>query len=78
MVNAAGYYAARVAEWFAPHGRPPLPLFMAVMSHQYPLVEPIAEIAARTAEHGQKLPMIRDPDVSYHLRQEKTGLNLGP
>ncbi|CTQ51189.1 GcvT family protein [Jannaschia donghaensis] len=76
VVNAAGYYAARVAEWFAPHGRPPLP--MVVMSHQYLLTEPIAEIEAWSKEHGRKLPMVRDPDVSYYLRQEKTGLNLGP
>ena len=76
VVNAAGYYAARVAEWFAPHGRPPLP--MAVMSHQYLLTEPIPEIEAWTKAHGRKLPMIRDPDVSYYLRQEKHGLNLGP
>lgn len=76
VVNAAGYYAGRVAEWFAPHGRPPLP--MTVMSHQFLLTEPIAEIEAWTAEHGGKLPMVRDPDVSYYLRQEKTGLNLGP
>ena len=76
VVNAAGYYAARVAEWFEPHGRPPLP--MTVMSHQYLLTEPIPEIVAWTKQHGHKMPMIRDPDVSYYLRQEKTGLNLGP
>ncbi|WP_371154678.1 FAD-dependent oxidoreductase [Jannaschia sp. 2305UL9-9] len=76
VVNAAGYYAARVAEWFEPHGRPPLP--MVVMSHQYLLTEPIPEIEAWTAENGGKLPMVRDPDISYYLRQEKTGLNLGP
>ncbi|SDZ49719.1 dimethylglycine dehydrogenase [Jannaschia faecimaris] len=76
VVNAAGYYAARVAKWFAPYGRPPLP--MTVMSHQFLLTEPIPEIEAWTREHGRKLPMIRDPDVSYYLRQEKTGLNLGP
>lgn len=51
---------------------------MTVMSHQFLLTEPIAEIADWTAEHGGKLPMVRDPDVSCYLRQEKTGLNLGP
>ncbi|GIT93047.1 dimethylglycine dehydrogenase [Jannaschia pagri] len=76
VVNAAGYYAARVAEWFEPYGRPPLP--MVVMSHQYLLTEPIPEIEAWSKEHGGKLPMVRDPDISYYLRQEKTGLNLGP
>ncbi len=76
VVNAAGYYAGRIAEWFALHGRPPLP--MAVMSHQYLLTEPVPEIADWTRTHGRKTPMIRDPDASYYLRQEKTGLNLGP
>ncbi|MGR3485278.1 MAG: GcvT family protein [Paracoccaceae bacterium] len=76
VVNAAGYYAARVGDWFVPHGGRPVP--MTTMSHQYLLTEPVEEIAAWTAEHGRKLPMIRDVDSSYYLRQEKTGLNLGP
>ncbi|WP_179379391.1 GcvT family protein [Jannaschia marina] len=76
VVNAAGYYAARVGKWFEEYGRPPLP--MVVMSHQYLLTEPIPEIEEWTKEHGGKLPMVRDPDISYYLRQEKTGLNLGP
>ena len=28
-------------------------------------------------ENG-KLPLLRDVDASYYLRQEKSGLNLGP
>ncbi|SFI47656.1 GcvT family protein [Jannaschia pohangensis] len=76
VVNAAGYYAARVAEWFEPFGRPPLP--MAVMSHQYLLTEPIPAIEEDARTRDGKLPLLRDPDVSYYLRQEKTGLNLGP
>ncbi|MEM0908621.1 MAG: FAD-dependent oxidoreductase [Pseudomonadota bacterium] len=76
VVNAAGYYAQRVGDWFIPFGgrRPPI----VVMSHQYFVTEPIPEIAAWSAEHGRKLPMIRDVDSSYYLRQETTGLNLGP
>ncbi|PWJ14428.1 GcvT family protein [Jannaschia seohaensis] len=76
VVNAAGYYAQRVGDWFKPYGGRTVP--MAVMSHQYLLTEEIPEIAAWTAETGRKLPMIRDVDSSYYLRQEKTGLNLGP
>ncbi|MFD3190322.1 FAD-dependent oxidoreductase [Sedimentitalea sp. HM32M-2] len=75
VVNAAGYYAQRVAEWFRPHGGRRLP--MMVMSHQYMLTDEIPEIAAHTRAHG-KLPLLRDVDSSYYLRQEKTGLNLGP
>ncbi|MDK3071558.1 FAD-dependent oxidoreductase [Sedimentitalea sp. JM2-8] len=75
VVNAAGYYAQRVGEWFRPHGGRTVP--MMVMSHQYMLTDEIPEIEAYTRENG-KLPLLRDVDTSYYLRQEKTGLNLGP
>lgn len=75
VVNAAGYYAQRVGEWFKPYGGRTVP--MMVMSHQYMLTEEIPEIEAYTKENG-KLPLLRDVDTSYYLRQEKTGLNLGP
>ncbi|MGR3512840.1 MAG: GcvT family protein [Paracoccaceae bacterium] len=76
VVNAAGYYAQRVGEWFKPYGGRTVP--MAVMSHQYFLTDEIPEIAEWTKENGRKLPMIRDVDSSYYLRQDKHGLNLGP
>ena len=76
VVNAAGYYAARVGEWFKPYGGRDVPL--TVMSHQYFLTEEIDEIKAWTEENGKKTPMIRDVDSSYYLRQDKNGLNLGP
>ncbi|MEM7717723.1 MAG: FAD-dependent oxidoreductase [Pseudomonadota bacterium] len=76
VVNAAGYYAQRVGEWFKPFGGRTVP--MAVMSHQYFLTDEIPEVAEWTKENGRKLPMIRDVDSSYYLRQDKNGLNLGP
>ena len=76
VVNAAGYYAQKVGEWFRPFGGRTVP--MAVMSHQYLLSEPIEEIAAWSREVGHKLPLLRDVDTSYYLRQEKWGFNLGP
>ncbi len=76
VVNAAGYYAQRVGEWFKPYGGRTLP--MMVMSHQYLLTDEIKEIEDWTKETGNKLPLLRDVDTSYYLRQEKTGLNLGP
>ena len=75
VVNAAGYYAQKVGEWFKPYGGRTVP--MTVMSHQYFLTEPIAELEEYTRANG-KLPLLRDVDSSYYLRQEKTGLNLGP
>lgn len=76
VVNAAGYYAQKVGEWFRPYGGRTVP--MMVMSHQYLLSEPIPEIEAWSREVGYKLPLLRDVDTSYYLRQEKTGFNLGP
>ena len=76
VVNCAGYYAQRVGEWFKPYGGRDVP--MVVMSHQYFLTGEIPEIEAWTKEHGRKLPMVRDVDSSYYLRQDKHGLNLGP
>ena len=76
VVNAAGYYAQRVGEWFKPYGGRTLP--MTVMSHQYFLTEEIPELARWTRENGRKVPLLRDVDSSYYLRQDKHGLNLGP
>ncbi|MEO9576606.1 MAG: FAD-dependent oxidoreductase [Tateyamaria sp.] len=76
VVNCAGYYAQRVGEMFKPFGGRTVP--MVVMSHQYFLTDEIPEVAAWTKENGRKLPIIRDVDISYYLRQDKNGLNLGP
>ena len=72
VVNAAGYYAREVGKWF---GRD---LPMMVMSHQYMLFDTIPELESWTKEVGHKLPLLRDVDSSYYLRQEKNGFNLGP
>jgi dimethylglycine dehydrogenase len=72
VVNAAGYRAQEVGRWFLPYGGRDVP--QTTLSHQYLITEPIRELAARDA----KLPILRDPDSSYYLRQEKDGLLLGP
>jgi dimethylglycine dehydrogenase len=72
VVNAAGYYAREVAKLF----NRDLP--MMVMSHQYMLFDTIPELADWSAASGHKLPLLRDVDSSYYLRQEKNGFNLGP
>jgi len=72
VVNAAGYRAREVGKFF---GRD---IPMMVMSHQYILFEEIPELKAWSMEAGRKLPLLRDVDTSYYLRQEKNGMNLGP
>ncbi|MEM6897498.1 MAG: FAD-dependent oxidoreductase, partial [Pseudomonadota bacterium] len=76
VVNAAGYYAQRVGEWFKPYGGRTVP--MAVMSHQYFLTDEIPALKEWTETNGRKVPLLRDVDSSYYLRQDKNGLNLGP
>jgi dimethylglycine dehydrogenase len=68
VVNAAGY---RAGEIMAMTGRT-LPLV--TMSHQYLVTEDVPELVAR----AERLPLLRDPDVSYYLRQERAGFILGP
>lgn len=72
VVNASGYRAAEVGKMF---GRD---VPMMVISHQYILFDEIPELAAWSREAGHKLPLLRDVDTSYYLRQEKNGMNLGP
>ncbi|MHA1548378.1 MAG: FAD-dependent oxidoreductase, partial [Alphaproteobacteria bacterium] len=68
VVNAAGYRAAEIGRLF---GRE-VPCVS--LAHQYLVTEEIPELEAR----DQQLPLLRDPDSSYYLRQEKNGLLLGP
>ncbi len=68
VVNAAGYRAGEVMAMVGQH----LPIV--TMSHQYLITEPIPELEARDG----KLPLLRDPDISYYLREERDGLILGP
>lgn len=72
VVNAAGYRAQEVGAMF---GRV---VPVTSMSHQYLLTEQIPELEAYMAETDRKLPLLRDVDSSYYLRQEKAGFNLGP
>lgn len=68
VVNAAGYRANEVGRMFGRN----LPCVS--IAHQYMVTEEIPELHARSG----KLPLLRDPDSSYYLRQEKDALLLGP
>lgn len=69
VVNAAGYRAGEIMKMVGRH----LPI--AVMSHQYLVTEDAEELVARGSA---RLPLLRDPDTSYYLRQERNGFILGP
>ncbi|MBM4212383.1 MAG: FAD-dependent oxidoreductase [Gammaproteobacteria bacterium] len=69
VINAAGYRGGEVAAMVGQY----LPIV--TLSHQYLVTDDIPELAARGSD---RLPLLRDPDVSYYLRQERHGLILGP
>ena len=68
VINAAGYRAGEVMAMLGRH----LPI--ATLSHQYLVTEELPTLAARSTP----LPLLRDPDASYYLRQERNGYILGP
>ena len=68
VVNCAGFWANEVANMIGTR----LPITN--MEHQYLVTETIADVATLDYE----LPMIRDTDSQYYLRQEGKGLLLGP
>ncbi len=68
VINAGGYRGAEVGDLAGKF----LPLVS--MEHQYLVTESVPELES----HDGLIPLVRDPDDSYYLRQEKTGLILGP
>lgn len=68
IVNAAGYYAPQIG---AMMGRE---VPCVTLCHQYLVSDDIPDLDAR----ADTLPLLRDVDDSYYLRQERTGLLLGP
>lgn len=69
VINAAGYRGGEVAALIGEY------LPMVSLSHQYLITEDLPALVGRGAA---RLPLLRDPDVSYYLRQERHGLLLGP
>ncbi len=68
VVNASGYRGAEIAAMVGQS------LPSVSMQHQYLVTESVSDLVDRQA----KLPLLRDPDDSYYLRQERDGLLLGP
>jgi dimethylglycine dehydrogenase len=68
IINAGGYRAGEIMALLGQR----LPIVS--LSHQYLVTEDIPALAARET----RLPLLRDPDISYYLRQERHGFILGP
>ena len=68
VVDAAGQWAPKVARLAGAD----LPIV--ALEHHYVVTDAVPEVAALP----QELPVLRDPDGSYYVRQEGAGLLVGP
>jgi dimethylglycine dehydrogenase len=68
VINAAGYRAGEIMALVGEF------LPSVAMSHQYLVTDDVPELIGR----AERLPLLRDPDTSYYLRQERGGFILGP
>ncbi|MCA0272136.1 MAG: FAD-dependent oxidoreductase [Proteobacteria bacterium] len=72
IVNAAGTWGWEVGHMMGLN-IPSVPVL-----HQYLVTDTVPAVADRIAAGLPELPMIRDPEESWYVRQERDGLILGP
>ncbi|QGX98745.1 FAD-dependent oxidoreductase [Roseovarius faecimaris] len=72
IVNAAGTWGFEVGQMMGVNV-PSVPVL-----HQYLVTDTVEAVADRQARGLAELPMIRDPEESWYVRQERDGLILGP
>lgn len=72
IVNAAGTWGWEIGRMMGLN-IPSVPVL-----HQYLVTDTIPEVATRQAANQPELPIIRDPEESWYVRQERDGLILGP
>ena len=72
VVNAAGTWCREIGAMMG------LDLPVVPMLHQYLVTAEVPEVVARTAAGAPELPIIRDPEESWYVRQERDGFIVGP
>lgn len=72
VVNAAGTWCREIGAMMG------VDLPVVPMLHQYLVTAGVPEIAERMAAGEPELPMIRDPEESWYVRQERDGFIVGP
>jgi len=72
VVNAAGTWCRELGDMMG------IDLPVVPMLHQYVVTDTVREIADRIAAGSPELPIIRDPEESWYLRQERDGYIVGP
>ena len=72
VVNAAGTWGWEVGHMMGLN-IPSVPVL-----HQYLVTDTVEDVSSRTKNGFPELPIIRDPEESWYVRQEHDGLILGP
>ncbi len=72
IVNAAGTWGWEIGRMMG------LDIPSVPVLHQYLVTDTIPDVADRQAAGLPELPIIRDPEESWYVRQERDGLILGP
>ncbi|MDH3658786.1 MAG: FAD-dependent oxidoreductase [Alphaproteobacteria bacterium] len=72
VVNAAGTWCREIGAMMG------VDLPVVPMLHQYLVTDRVPEIAERIDAGAPELPIIRDPEESWYLRQERDGYIIGP
>lgn len=72
VVNAAGTWGWEIGHMMGLN-IPSVPVL-----HQYLVTDTVRAVSERIAQGLPELPIIRDPDESWYVRQERDGLILGP
>ncbi len=72
IVNAAGTWCREIGEMMG------IDLPVVPMLHQYLVTDRVEAVAERQAAGLPELPIIRDPEESWYLRQERDGFICGP
>ncbi|RHY29183.1 hypothetical protein DYB32_005364, partial [Aphanomyces invadans] len=70
IVNCTGFWGRELLQ-----GSLNVDLPLVSIEHQYVITNSIPQVTARGAK---ELPVIRDLEASYYLRQERTGMLVGP
>ena len=72
VVSATGAWAREVGAMVG------LDVPMVPVEHQYLVTEEVPELRERKAAGLAELPVLRESDASYYIREEREGLILGP
>lgn len=72
VVNAAGLWCERIGDFAQVHTP------AVVLQHQYVITQTVPEVKAYHEKHGHQLPVLRDLEGSYYLRDEGDGILIGP